>query len=101
MTIQGRSQDLGGGGEELFFSDLEIGMSLRDMPCMAKPCALLGGFGACKNFFNGAIWCVFCANFIFKIFQKILFLYKKINTLDTRLLLGITHGKKFGNICYV
>ena len=39
--MQGRPQDLGGGGgQEFFFSDLGICMSLR----MAKPCALLGGF---------------------------------------------------------
>ena len=34
-----------GGGQEFFLSDLEICMSLRDMLRMAKPCALIGGFG--------------------------------------------------------
>ena len=45
-TCQGRPQDLGGGGgQEFFFSDLGICMSRSDMLRMAKPCALLGGFG--------------------------------------------------------
>ena len=35
----------GGGGQEFFFSDLGICMSRSDMLRMAKPCALLGGFG--------------------------------------------------------
>ena len=43
--VQGRSQDLAGGAKRLFISDLGICMSLRDMLRMAKPCALLGGFG--------------------------------------------------------
>ena len=44
--MQGRPQDLaGGGGQEFFFSDLEICMLRSDMLRMAKPCALLGGFG--------------------------------------------------------
>ena len=34
-----------GGGQEFFFSDLEICMSRSDMLRVAKPCALLGGFG--------------------------------------------------------
>ena len=34
-----------GGGQEFFFSDLEICMSRSDMLRMAKLCALLGGFG--------------------------------------------------------
>ena len=42
---QGRPQDLAGGGPRIFFSDLEICMSRSDMLRMAKPCALLGGFG--------------------------------------------------------
>ena len=52
--LQGRPQDLGGGGgKKFFFSDLGICMSLRDMLRMAKPCALLGGFGGMppENFF--------------------------------------------------
>ena len=44
-TYQGRPQDLGGGGPRNFFSDLGICMSQIDMLRMAKPCALLGGFG--------------------------------------------------------
>ena len=44
--IQGRPQDLGGGGgQEIFFSDWGICMSQSDMLRMASPCALLGGFG--------------------------------------------------------
>ena len=34
-----------GGGQEIFFPDLGICMSRSDMLRMAKPCALLGGFG--------------------------------------------------------
>ena len=34
-----------GGGGKNFFSDLGICMSRSDMLRMAKPCALLGGFG--------------------------------------------------------
>ena len=49
MYMQGRPQDLaGGGGPEFFFSDLEIYMSRSDMLRMAKPCALLGSSGACS-----------------------------------------------------
>ena len=43
LVDQGRPQDLGGGGQEIF-SDLGICMSRSDMLRMAKPCALLGGF---------------------------------------------------------
>ena len=45
MGTQGRPQDLGGGGPRIFFLDLGICMSRSDMLRMAKPCALLGGFG--------------------------------------------------------
>ena len=46
VDIQGRPQDLGGGGAKNFFcSDLGICMSRSDMLRMAKPCALLGEFG--------------------------------------------------------
>ena len=45
-TFTGASPGFGrGGGQEFFFSDLGICMSLCDMLRMAKPCALLGGFG--------------------------------------------------------
>ena len=49
------------GGGKNFFSDLENCMSRSDMLRMAKPCALLGGFGGMspeKIFLNGEIWCV-------------------------------------------
>ena len=52
---QGRLQDLVGGGPRFFFSDLGICMSRSDMLRMAKPCALLGGFGGMlsrENFLN-------------------------------------------------
>ena len=45
LIIPGASQDLAGGGQEFFFPDLEICMSRSAMLRMAKPCALLGGFG--------------------------------------------------------
>ena len=44
-----------GGGQEYFFPDLEICMSRSDMLRMARPCALLGGFGGMlprENFFK-------------------------------------------------
>ena len=41
----GASPGFGRGGAKNFFSDLEIRMSRSDMLRMAKPCALLGGFG--------------------------------------------------------
>ena len=37
--------NLGGGGQEFFFSDFRICMSQSDMLRMAKPWALIGGFG--------------------------------------------------------
>ena len=46
-----------GGAKKYFFSDLEICMSRSDILRMAKPCALLGGFGGMpprENFFK---WC--------------------------------------------
>ena len=46
MHMTGASPGFGrGGGQEFFFSDLGICMSRSDMLRMAKPCALLGGFG--------------------------------------------------------
>ena len=46
IHITGASPGFGrGGGQEFFFSDLGICMSRSDMLRMAKPCALLGGFG--------------------------------------------------------
>ena len=39
------SPGFGRGGPRIFFSDLGICMSRSDMLRMAKPCALLGGFG--------------------------------------------------------
>ena len=45
-SLAGASPGFGrGGGQEIFFSDLGICMSRSDMLRMAKPCALLGGFG--------------------------------------------------------
>ena len=100
-TWQGRPQDLAGGGQEFFFPDLEICMSQSNMLRMAKPCALLGGFGgmppekifkmvrfgvyfdqilSLKNFKN--------YHFLYKKFKNCNFLYKRINILDTRLLWG-------------
>ena len=47
----------GGGGQEFFFSDLGICMSRSDMLRMAKPCALLGGFGGMLPRENFLKWC--------------------------------------------
>ena len=104
-SVQGRPQDLAGGGAKNLFSDLEICMSRSDMLRMAKPCALLGGFGGMpprENFFK---WCnlvrfgvyfdqILSLNFfknyhfLYKKFKNCNFLYKGINILDTRLLWG-------------
>ena len=59
LYYQGRPQDLRGGGQEIFFSELEICMWRSDMLRMAKAYALLGGSGVCplprENFLK---WCV-------------------------------------------
>ena len=101
----GASPGFGRGGPRIFFLDLEICMSLSDMLRMAKPCALLGGFGGMpprENFFK---WCnlvrfgvyfdqilslkIFLNyHFLYKKFKNCNFLYKRINILDTRLLWG-------------
>ena len=44
-VIRGVPRIWEGGGQEIFFSNLGICMSRSDMLRMAKPCALLGGFG--------------------------------------------------------
>ena len=46
-----------GGGPRIFFSDLGICMSRSDMLRMAKPCALLGGFGGMLPRENFLKWC--------------------------------------------
>ena len=43
--VQGVPRIWEGGAKNFFFSDLELCMSRSDMLRMAKPCALLGGFG--------------------------------------------------------
>ena len=46
LSTTGASPGFGrGGGQEISFSDLGICMSRSDMLRMAKPCAMLGGFG--------------------------------------------------------
>ena len=81
---QGRPQDLGGGGPRNFFSDLGICMSRSDMLRMAKPCALLGGFGGMlprENFLKRCNLVRFRVYFdqILSLFfsKKYHFLYKK------------------------
>ena len=103
--IQGRPQDLGGGGQEIFFSDLEIRMSRSDMLRMAKPCALVGGFGGMPPRENFLTWCNLVRfgvyfdqilslknfnnyHFLYKNFKNCNFLYKRIDILDTRFAMG-------------
>ena len=69
-----------GGGQEFFLCDLEICMSRSDMLRMAKPCALLGGFGGMPPRENFKKWCnlvrfgVYLDQiFYFKKFQKVQF----------------------------
>ena len=83
-----------GGGQEFFFSDLEI--------CMSRS-ALLGGFGGMLPRENFLKWCNLVRfgvyfdhilslknfknyHFLYKKFKNCNFLYKRINILDTRLL---------------
>ena len=112
-TIAGASPGFGrGGGQELFFSDLEICMSRSHMLRMAKPCTLLGGFGGmlpAKKFLK---WCnlvrfgvyfdqIFYLknfknyHFLYKNFKNCNFLYKRINISDTRLLWGNYSREEF------
>ena len=101
MCTQGRPQDLAGGGQEFFFLDLEICMSRSYMLRMAKPCALVGGFGGMpprENFlklcnlvrfgvyFDQILSLTNFKNyhFLYKNFKNCNFLYKRINILDTR-----------------
>ena len=113
---QGRPQDLARGGPRIFFSDLEICMSRSDMLCMAKPCALLGGFGAMLPRENFLKWCNLVRfgvyfdhilslknfknyHFLYKKFKNCNFLCKRINILDTRLLWGnYSREEIFGKI---
>ena len=61
LCIQGRSQDLAGGGDKNFFSDFKI-------------CTLLGVFGGIlprEIFLYGAIWCLLVHIWIkFSLFEK-------------------------------
>ena len=104
LLTQGRPQDLGGGGPRFFFTDLGICMSRSDMLRMAKPCALLGGFGGMlprENFLKRCNLVRFRVYFdqILSLFfsKKSHFLYKK-NILDTHLLWGISREEIFENL---
>ena len=94
-----------GGGPRIFFPDLEICMSRSDMLRMAKPCALLGGFGGMPPREMFLKWCNLVRfgvyfdqilslknfknyHFLYKKIKNCNFLYKRINILDTRLLWG-------------
>ena len=104
--IAGASPGFGrGGGPRNFFSDLGICMSRSDMLRMAKPCALLRGFGGMlprENFLKRCNLVRFRVYFdqILSLFfsKKCHFLYKKINILDTHLLWGISREEIFENL---
>ena len=95
-----------GGGQEFFFSDLGICMSRSDMLRMAKPCALLGGFGGMlprENFLkrcNLVRFSVYFDQILALFFSKNAIFYIKINILDTHLLWGIFLVNKFLKTCY-
>ena len=91
---QGRPQDLAGGGPRIFFFRF---VNLH----VAKPCAMLGGFGGMLPRENFLKWCHLVRfgvyfdqilslknfknyYFLYKNFKKCNFLYKRINILDTR-----------------
>ena len=99
--IQGRSQDLGGGGARIFFLDLEICMSRSDMLRLAKLYALLGGFGDMppkKAFLNGAIWCVLVCiliRFSLQNFKKIIIFYIKNKYFRYTLAMGYYSWRNF------
>ena len=103
LRHQGRPQDLGG-GPRIFFSDLGICMSRSDMMRMAKPCALLGGFGGMfpQEFIfkrcNLVRFRVYLDQILSLFFFLITIFYKKINLLDTRLLWGISQEEIFENM---
>ena len=106
LHTSGASPGFGrGGGQEFFFSDLEICMLRSDMLRMAKPCALLGGFGGMPPREIFLKWCHLVRfgvyfnhilslknfknyHFLYKKIKNCNFLYKRINILDTRLLWG-------------
>ena len=107
----GASPGFGRGGQELFFSDLEICLSQSEMPRMAKPCALLGGFGGMFPRENFLKWCNLVRfgvyfdqilslrnfknyHFLYKKFKNCNFIYERINILDTRLLWGSNYSRK-------
>ena len=80
-------------------------MSRSDMLRMAKPCALLGGFGGMhprENFLKRCNLVRFRVYFdqILSLFffKNYHFLYKKINILDKLLLWGISHEEIFENM---
>ena len=91
-----------GGGQEFFFQIWKF--ACREATCcawrsdmlrMAKPCALLGGFGGMLPRENFLKWCnlvrfgvYFDQILSLKNFKNYHFLYKRINILDTRLLWG-------------
>ena len=75
------------GGGKNFFSDLKICLSRIDMLRMAKPCALLGGFGGMPLRDIFLKWCNLVRFGVY-------FLYKRINILDTRLLWGNNYSRE-------
>ena len=105
VSVQGRPQDLAGGGQEFFFRFGNLHVSRSDMLRMAKPCALLGRFGGMPPQENFLKWCNLVRfgvyfdhilslknfknyHFLHKKFKNCNFLYKIINIFDTRLLCG-------------
>ena len=83
-NIRGVPRIWEGGGQEFFFSDLGICISRSDMLRMARPCALLGGFGGMlprENFLkrcNLVRFRVYFDQILYLFFfKKCHFLYKK------------------------
>ena len=100
-TVQGRPQDLGGGGAKNFFFQIWE-FACREATCHAP---LLGGFGGMlprENFLKRCNLVRFRVYFdqILSLFffKKCHFLHKKINILDTHLLWGISREEIFENL---
>ena len=96
----------GGGPRNFFFADLGICMSRSDMLRMAKPCALLGGFGGMpprENFLkrcNLVRFRVYFDQILSLFFSKNAIFYIKNKYFNIHICYGVFLVKKFLKTCY-